>query len=58
VKVILIEIDYEGNVAVETEGITGKSCAAVRDAICKALGQTKAVTKEKAGTAAGVRLRG
>jgi hypothetical protein len=57
VKVISIEIDYEGNASVETEGFTGKGCAAVRDAICKALGQRKAATKRKASTAADVRAR-
>jgi hypothetical protein len=37
-KLISIEIDYEGNASVETVGLTGKGGAALRDAICKALG--------------------
>jgi hypothetical protein len=46
VKIISFVIDCDGNVSVETEGFTGKGCAAVRDAMCEALGP-KAATKEK-----------
>jgi hypothetical protein len=58
VKIISFVIDDDGNVSVETEGIMDKGCTALRDAILKALGQTKAVTREKAGTDADVCARG
>jgi len=60
VKAICIEIDYEGNASVATEGCTGKHGSAIRDAISKALGlgdegrhETKREPKRKAGTLIG-----
>jgi len=47
-KRINIEIDYEGKVSVDTEGFTGKSGSAIRDAISEALSHTtKVVPKRK-----------